>query len=88
MVIKVSSQGSEIIETNYWGSPYDKTGLILCSINKGTIRVLIPDLKRGYLADMATAQYCILSRGRWPEAGEEGIEILWEDHSTSPFILF
>ena len=88
MQIHVTNDGPLIIATNYWDSELPRAGKIFVSVNAGAIRVLLPPARYGDLADMRAAQYCVLSRGPWPEANcPEGVEIMWEDGSYSPYAL-
>lgn len=87
-MIHVSNHGPLIVSTNYWDSELAREGKIVCSVNAGAIRVLLPPSAYGFLADMRAAQYCVLSRGPWPsEHKPDAIEIMWEDGSDSPFAL-
>jgi hypothetical protein len=87
-VITVSNHGPLITATNYWQSALAPAGKVFCSVNAGAVRVLLPPARFGDLKDMRTAQYCVLSRGPWPAEREpEGIEIMWEDNSDSPYAL-
>lgn len=87
-VIEVSNHGPLITSTNYWSSALASAGKIFCSVNAGAIRVLLPAARYADLSDMRPSQYCVLSRGPWPEQHvAEGIEIMWEDGSDSPYAL-
>jgi len=85
VLIEVTNHGPLITATNFWESPLAERGLLFCSVNAGAIRVLLPRSRYADLNDMRTAEYCVLSRGPW--AGKDGIEIMWEDHSDSPYVL-
>lgn len=97
--IQVTNHGPLITSTNYWDSELAAASKLYCSVNAGAIRVLLPPSAYGALADMRAAKECVLSRGPWPDAPRpagdrsrlsetpEGIEILWDDGSDSPFAL-
>jgi hypothetical protein len=86
--IAIQNHGPVIISSNYWESELAQQGKIFVSVNAGAIRVLLPPQSYGWLSDMRTARECVLSRGPWPaESKPEGIEIMWDDRSDSPFAL-
>jgi hypothetical protein len=87
-MITIDNHGPLILASNYWGSEMAQRGLIFCSPNAGCIRVLVPASKRELIEEARKAQYVILSRGPWLVQGvEEGIEILLEDGSDSPYAI-
>ena len=84
----IINHGPFILSTNYWDSELPREGKLWCSVNAGAIRVLLPPQMYSALADMRMARECVLSRGPWPLGRErEGIEIMWDDGSDSPFAL-
>lgn len=88
-MIQLSNHGPIIVSTNYWDSELAQAGKLFVSVNAGAIRVLLPPASYGWLTDMRTARECVLSRGPWPaENAAEGLEIMWDDGSDSPFALF
>lgn len=88
MLMQISNHGPLVISTNYWTSDLATGGKVYCSVNAGAIRVLLPRARWADLNDMRPAQYCVISRGPWPEQHvAEGIEIMWEDGSQSPYCL-
>ena len=87
-MIQITNHGPLITSTNYWDSELASAGKLYVSVNAGAIRVLLPPRLYGGLADMRAAPECVLSRGPWPERHEqEGIEIMWDDGSDSPYAL-
>jgi len=86
--LHVLNHGPLILRTDYWDTDLARAGKIFCSINAGAIRVLLPPAHYSSLTDMRVADYCVLSRGPWPEEHRaEAIEIMWDDGSDSPFAL-
>lgn len=84
----ITNRGPELADTNYFDSEHAARGLFYLSWNAGVGRLLVPDASLPALKEMATAQYVIVSRGPWPEQGKtEGIELLFEDNSDSPYCL-
>lgn len=62
--------------------------MFLASVNAGVLRILTPTCHRqAFLREAATAKEVIVSRGFWPIAGDDGIEILFDDHSETPYAL-
>lgn len=63
-------------------------GLFLASLNARALRILVPSVHcRDFLREAALAKEVIVSRGFWPAAGNEGFEILFDDHSETPYAL-
>lgn len=87
-MLMFGNQGQKIVTTNFWDSDLARNGYVYLSWNAGAGRLLIPDSRRGFLREMKSARYVIMSRGTWPAAGiPDGIELLFEDHSSSPFCI-
>lgn len=87
-MLKIINAGPELASTNYWDSEYADAGLFYLSWNAGAGRLLVPDSRLAELQEMQTAQVVIVSRGPWPERKKaEGIELLFEDNSDSPYCL-
>ena len=47
--------------------------------------MLLPPVRYADIEEMRGAEYCILSRGS--RQGQDAVEIMWEDHSDSPYSL-
>lgn len=88
-MLKIENEGADIAYSNYWDSEYAKKGLYFLSWNAGVARLQIPDTGAAkVLREMKTAKYVILSRGIWGAANYcDGLEIMFEDHSDSPFAI-
>jgi hypothetical protein len=56
-------------------------------MNAGCLRVLIPRTKEHFVLEMTACDYAIVSTIADPRLDRVGIEILFEDHSESPFCL-
>lgn len=91
----IENNGPLIVSTSYWKTERAKLGLIFCSVNAGAIRMLLPKKlasDQRILDDMDTAKVCLLTRGvlKLPAAppAEEGIELMWDDGSVSPFAIY
>ena len=84
----IGNDGKAIAETNYWDSERAQKGFCYLSWNAGAGRLLLPDSQTVFLKDMQTAKFVIVSRGPWDaQGGRDGLEILFEDNSDSPFSL-
>ena len=86
-MLSIQNAGPEIVSTNYWQTPYAAKGVVYLSINAGAFRLLLPPALETSLSDMS-AKEVIVSRGPWTEEDQrDAIEILFEDGSSSPFVL-
>lgn len=87
-MLEIENDGQAILSTNYWSSDYAARGLAYLSWNAGAARLLVPAIRRAWLKEMRGAESVIVSIGPWPAGGgKDGIELLFEDHSSSPFAL-
>jgi hypothetical protein len=87
-MLTVENDGPRIASTNFFETDQAKAGKFFVSVYAGTLRLLIPDAHAAIIKETKTAEYVILSRGPWPaEEHTEGVELLWENHSASPFAL-
>jgi hypothetical protein len=86
--IVVSNNGKLIESTNYWQSSYAKNGVYYFTINAGCIRLLVPSSPATPFGDdvLKGTQYVIITRGQYQ--GRDAYEILFEDGSDSPFVIF
>lgn len=88
-MIQIDNESQKILSTNYWESEDALRGMLFLSWNAGAARVLLPDSHVLLLKEMQSGKYVIISRGPWTEQGDrEGLELLFEDNSYSPFCLY
>ena len=86
--ITIGNAGKILKKTNYWDSEIASSGIIFFSVNAGCIRMLIPDIMAAIIPEIKTGKKIIISRGPWPAQGkDDGLEILFEDYSDSPYML-
>jgi hypothetical protein len=86
--IQISNKGQAIAGTNYFDSTHAARGLFYLTWNAGAGRLLVPDNQKRTLTEMRSAKFVIVSSGPWEEqAGVPALELLFEDHSDSPFVL-
>jgi hypothetical protein len=84
----IQNRGQELLTTNFWDTPMAEAGFFYLSWNAGAGRLLVPDAQRGTIEDMKTAQYVVVSRGFWKDAGRpNSLELMFEDFSDTPFSL-
>jgi hypothetical protein len=86
--IQISNKGQAVASTNYFDSVQAANGLFYLTWNAGAGRLLVPDNQKRALAEMRSARFVIVSSGPWEEQGRmPALELLFEDHSDSPFVL-
>ncbi len=85
MILQIKNNGPDIEQTNYFESDLAKRGGFYLSINAGEFRLLLPAGTEHMLVDMQTAVDVVVSRGKL--AGQEAIEILFDDYSENPFSI-
>ena len=87
-MLVIDNQGPLIGATNYFDTLAAKKGLFYLSWNAGAARLLVPDSQERTLSEMRTGHYVIISRGPWlARSGQGGIELLFEDHTETPYSL-
>jgi hypothetical protein len=87
-MLNIQNDGARILATNFFETEQAKAGKFFVSVNAGALRLLIPAAHVQIVEEIEKAEYAILSRGPWPAEGQaEAVEILFEDHSDSPFAL-
>lgn len=85
--IFIENSAGDILSSNYWDLEESARGFIFCSPNAGTIRVLVPE-KQDVSDWITRCKYVIYSRGPMDlRTGQRLTELLFEDHSDSPFSL-
>ncbi len=88
--IQIENNEKLIVSTNYWTSRYSQNGIYYFSVNAGCVRLLLPnkDTSGEKLDDtvLNATQYVIISRGTY--RGGDGYEVLFEDGTAEPFVVF
>jgi hypothetical protein len=87
MQLIIENNRQEIIKTNFWETDMAKKGGLFLSSNAGAFRLLVPFQHFREVAEFKSAKDVILTRGFWPESGGEGMEILFDDESDSPYSI-
>jgi hypothetical protein len=83
----VAADKNQLIGTNYWSSAPAQAGFYMLAHCKKALFLLCPKAKKSDIREMKTAKEVIISHGLWIEAGEMGIEVLFEDNTSRPFSL-
>lgn len=83
-MLVIKNEGPYIKETNYWQTPHGQRYFYV-SVNARAFRLLVPRQSETEIDEMRTGQYVIVTRGRWH--GGEGVELLFEDGSDSPYVI-
>lgn len=86
--ITVQNLGPELESTNYWESDLAAAGYLYLSCNAGALRLLIPPSKVSDIAEMITAREVIVTRGVHRQHQRPMVELLFDDHSSNPYVLF
>lgn len=85
-MLEITNRGGDILYTNYFDSLQAKAGQIFVSWNASTARVLVPDAELWMINELHSVSECIISRGKMK--GNDALELLFEDGSDSPFVIF
>ena len=88
-MLEIENDGQQIQSTNYWDTPLAKAGAFHVSINARCFRLLVPPRHANeVLREVRGSDEVVLTRGALPTAGMmDAVEILFEDHTESPFSL-
>jgi hypothetical protein len=84
-MIKIENKGQQVVSTNYWGSEHAKRGYFYLSWNAGAARLLVPDSMKAQIREMKSAEYVVVSRGKFE--GRDALELMFEDGSDSPYVV-
>ena len=84
-LIIISNDGQLITDTNYWNTVYARHGICFMSGNAGAWRLLVPDMHKWVLAEMATAKHVEIELGF--EQGKRVAKIWFDDRTPRPFML-
>jgi hypothetical protein len=85
-MIIIANKGQAIESTNFYDSEHAAAGFFFLSWNAGAARLLVPDAQKPALREMKTGKFVVISRGPF-ETGKDMLELMFEDHSDSPFCL-
>lgn len=85
--LQIKNDHKKLTKTNYWEMETAKKGLFFLSTNSGCIRLLCPPGQVYLISEMRTGKVVIISKGFWEEKQKDGIEIMFEDYSDSPFAI-
>ena len=85
---EIRNDGPLIESTNYWATDLAAKGMFYISWNAKTARLLVPPSQAPAIPEMETAEYVIITRGPWADAGGRmAWELLFEDNSDTPYAL-
>lgn len=68
-MIEIRNDGPLIESTNYWATDLAAKGMFYISWNAKTARLLVPPSQAPAIPEMETAEYVIITRGPWADAG-------------------
>ncbi len=87
-VPQIQNVGLEIGSTTYWTTDHARRGDFYLSLHGEAFRLLVPPSKETEVGECRSAVEVIISRGPWPQIGKsDGLEILFEDRSDSPYSI-
>jgi len=82
--ITTKNDGPELVETNFWDAEIGARHFAF-SVNAGCMRLLVPNCHKPSITDMIACEYVIASILRKIRPGTISIELLFEDHTQTPF---
>lgn len=85
--ISIQNEAAHVVGSNYWESEIARKGILWCSVNAGALRLLVPNSKYPYIAEMRTANEVIITYGERQVTGAMAYEFLFEDGSNAPFVF-
>lgn len=87
-MLTIENDGPDITAANFWETEQGRQGAFHLSINAGAFRLLVPDQHKNVIAEFKTAKDVILTRGPWPDSGQENaMELLFDDGSDDPYSI-
>lgn len=73
------NEGSQILKTDYFNSDSAKSGILYLSVHNGDLRLLVPDLLKGYLIRVKDAEDIEVS------VFDNAVLFIFNDLSDAPF---
>lgn len=86
--IIIGNDHEKIKTTNYWETNYNKEGYIYVSLNAGAMRLLLPENLNPDIEAMKNTKTIVISKGKHVEYDREMFEVLFDDNSDYPYVLF
>lgn len=87
-MIQTENHGPLIRSSTYWGSELERGGYYYLTPNAGSFRLLVPENKSADVADMRTAKNIVITFGLHKQHQREMVEILFDDRTANPFVLY
>lgn len=87
-MIMVSNDGPRITSTNFWQTAVNSKGFFYLSSNAGAYRLLVPKSREASIPDMLAGKEVIITKGHDSHFQREMVEILFDDHTATPFSLY
>lgn len=83
-MISICNNGGDILSTNYYESAAAKAGFCFLSGNAGTLRLLVPESVKHYIAEIRTGKKVVIEKSLM---NHRCIDIVFEDGSNQPFFI-
>lgn len=84
--IITENSGPELVSTNFWDAEIGAQKYAF-SVNAGCMRLLVPNCHKPSLPDMIGCEYVVASILKNIRTKAFAIELLFEDHSQTPFSI-
>jgi hypothetical protein len=84
--IITKNNGPELVYTNFWDSEINSK-FCAFSVNAGCLRLLVPNCSKSSIPDMIACEYVVASILSKIRPMTISIELLFEDHSQTPFSI-
>lgn len=84
--IITKNDGPELVFTNFWDAEIGAQNYAF-SVNAGCLRLLVPNCHTPSLPDMMECEYVVASILKKIRLKAFAIELLFEDHSQTPFSI-
>lgn len=82
----IENNGQDILYTDFWKSTIANKSLYFLSCHEMCFRLLIPSSRTSDIRDIITGEEVLVTYGIWQF--QESIEILFEDHTDTPYRLY
>lgn len=84
--IRIANNGPEIAAINFWDPEIGAQNYAF-SVNAGCLRLLVPNCHTPCLPDMVGCEYVVASIIKKIQPKKFAIELLFEDHTQTPFSI-
>ena len=87
-LLRIENDGPRVAASNFWESAMAQAGYFYASANAGALRLLVPPKREAEIIEMLSAREVVATKGVHRVERRLMLELLFDDGTDSPFVLF